>query len=233
MTTVVVLQPGYLPWLGFFEQLWMADVFVYYDDVQYDKGGWRNRNRIKTAQGFQWLTVPVLTKGKLGQLILETRIDNNSPWWKKHIQSLRQSYAKAPFYGDYGPGLEEVLARKHEMLVDLNLEAAAYLAQCFGIKTETVLSSKLALPEVDTSERLLQICKHFEATHYFTAALAKDYLKVDLFHKAGISVEFQDYPHPTYRQLHGEFIPYLSAVDLLFNYGPESLGILTTRKRHS
>src|SRR5262245_11262834 len=119
---IVILQPGYLPWLGFFDQLVRADLFVYYDDVQYDKGGWRNRNRIKTPTGPIWLTVPIVSSGKFGQAVNEVEIDVKTAWWKKHIGSLKQNYAKAPFYKDYATGLEEIFARKHEKLVDLDLD---------------------------------------------------------------------------------------------------------------
>ena len=112
VTTVVVLQPGYLPWLGFFDQMRRADVFVYYDDVQYDKHGWRNRNRIKTQDGPQWLTVPVRHGGQGFPRIIDVEIDGRTPWARKHVASVRQAYARAPFLQRYLPELEELLQRQ-------------------------------------------------------------------------------------------------------------------------
>lgn len=109
MRVAGILQPGYLPWLGFFDQLFRSDVFVIYDDVQYDKNGWRNRNRIKTPQGPLWLTVPVLTKGKSGQLVCETMINNNENWRVKHLNAIQSNYAKAPFLSSVFPLLKKLL----------------------------------------------------------------------------------------------------------------------------
>jgi hypothetical protein len=183
-TRVVVLQPGYLPWLGFFDQLRRADVFVYYDDVQYDKHGWRNRNRIKTQNGAQWLTVPVRHGGGDGfPRIMDVGIDNRTPWARKHLASMRQAYARAPFLDRYSSAL--------------------------GIGGER-------------SARLVGICARFGASTYVSGDSAAAYLDVDLFRQQGIEVEWQRYTHPTYAQLHGDFIPYLSAIDLLFNCGDQA-----------
>lgn len=228
---IVVLQPGYLPWIGFFDQLAKADLFVFYDDVQYDKGGWRNRNRIKGPNGPMWLTVPVVTSGKMGQFVNEVDVDNKTPWWKKHIGSLRQYYREAPFYKEYAPGLEEILAKGHEKLVDLDLESTAYLAKCFGIGTKTTLSSSLGIQDDDPTQRLLKICAHFKADRYLTGDSAENYLQEERFASAGIAVEYQRYQHPVYPQGPGEFVPFLSAVDLLFHCGPQSLDILSGKQK--
>jgi len=227
---LVILQPGYLPWLGFFDQLAKADLFVYYDDVQYDKGGWRNRNRIKSPTGPQWLTVPVITKGHFGQRLNEVEVDLRSPWWKKHAGALRQNYQKTPFYKEYSDHLESILEKGHKLLVDLDLDLCAELARILGIGTNTVLSSQLGILDDDPTERLLRICKHFSADRYLTGDSAEEYLDEERFAREGITVEYQKYRHPEYRQLQGAFIPYLSVVDLLFNHGQESLGILTGKK---
>jgi hypothetical protein len=123
-----------LPWLGFFDQMRRADVFVYYDDVQYDKHGWRNRNRIKTQSGPMWLTVPVLHAGRGLPRILDVEIDNRRPWARKHVESIRQAYARAPFLTRYLPALEALLQRKWERLVDLDVAAAGHLADWFGLQ---------------------------------------------------------------------------------------------------
>jgi len=221
MSTAVVLQPGYLPWLGFFDQLHRSDIFVYYDDVQYDKHGWRNRNRIKTQTGPLWLTVPVRHRGEGLPRIVDVEIDARIPWARKHVASIRQAYARAPFVARYLPALEEVLERKWERLVDLDIACAALIAQWFGLRRRVERSSTLGI-EGSRSERLVNICQYFGATTYLSGDAAKGYLDVELFTQHGIQVEWQRYVHPAYPQLHGEFVPYLSALDLLLNCGDEA-----------
>lgn len=225
MTVVAVLQPGYLPWLGFFDQMLRSDTFVYYDDVQFDKHGWRNRNRIKSPNGPVWLTVPVLNSGRHGQRIDEVEIDNRSPWARKHVTAIAQNYARTPYVGRYLPQLEEVLSQRWERLVELDIAVVKLMCEWFGITRTIERSSKLEI-EGGKSERLLEICRHFGADCYLSGDSAKDYLNVDLFARNGIRVEWQSYQHPAYQQLHGDFIPYLSALDLMLNLGPDSFNIL-------
>lgn len=223
--TAVILQPSYLPWLGCFAQLHQCDVFVFYDNVQFDKNGWRNRNRIKTSQGEQWLTVPALTSGRSQSLIREVEINNKLKWRKKHLASLRQNYAKAPFFADYFPLLEEVYEREWTQLMDLNIHLFQSLSRAMGLEREFVLASDLDA-QGDQTGRLVEICQKVGATRFYEGAAGKDYMDASQFERAGITLEYQDYHHPTYPQLHGPFIPYLSIVDLLFNCGPKSLEIL-------
>jgi hypothetical protein len=219
MSTVVILQPGYLPWLGFFDQLHRADTFVYYDDVQYDKHGWRNRNRIKTQSGSLWLTVPVRHGGGGGfPRILDVEIDTRTPWARKHITSIRQAYARAPFLGKYLPPLEELLQRKWERLVDLDMACAALMAEWFGLRRRVERSSALNISG-DRSERLVNICRSLGASKYVSGEAAQSYLDVPLFERHGVCVEWQQYVHPVYPQLHTGFISHLSALDLLLNCG--------------
>lgn len=223
--TVVVLQPGYLPWLGFFDQLRRSDVFVYYDDVQYDKHGWRNRNRIKTQAGPLWLTVPVRHSGLGFPRIMDVEIDSRSPWARKHVASIRQAYAGAPFLRSYLPELEELLQRRWERIVDLDIAAVDVMARWFGLGRRTERSSALGIGG-ERSERLLAICRHFNASTYISGDSAQDYLDTDLFARHGIDVEWQRFTHPTYPQQHGEFMPFMSALDLILNCGDESLAVL-------
>ena len=224
-TTVAVLQPGYLPWLGFFDQLRRADVFVYYDDVQYDKHGWRNRNRIKTQNGPLWLTVPV--KASTGGAsaapprILDVEIDSRTPWARKHVESVRQAYSRAPHLARYLPALEELLQGKWERLVDLDLACASLMASWLGLARRIERSSMLGITG-ERSERLVAICRHFNAARYLSGDAAQSYLDLSLFAQHGIQVEWQQYAHPSYPQLHGEFVPYLSALDLILNCGDEA-----------
>jgi hypothetical protein len=219
--TLVVLQPGYLPWLGFFDQMRRADVFVYYDDVQYDKNGWRNRNRVKSPAGEpHWLTVPVRV-GSLGQRVNETEIDNRQPWARKHVGTLRQFYAKAPHLARHLPELEELLAgRRWGLLVELDIAVVALMCRWLGIERETARSSELKV-EGERSERLLKLCEHFGARRYLSGNAAQSYLDEAAFEARGVRVVWQNYQHPVYPQQHGAFVPYLSALDLVLNCGGE------------
>ena len=228
--TVVVLQPGYLPWLGFFDQMRRADVFVYYDDVQYDTHGWRNRNRIKTQHGPLWLTVPVRHSGLSKPRILDVDIDARTNWARKHVASIRQAYAGAQFAKQYVPALEEVLTRRWERLVDVDLAVAGLMAGWLGVQPRVERVSTLRI-DGGQSERLINICRHFGATRYLSGSAAREYLDVPLFERNGIEVEWQDFVHPVYPQLHGEFVPYLSAVDLILNCGGASRAVLEGASR--
>ncbi len=222
-----ILQPGYLPWLGFFEQVYKSDIFVIYDDVQYDKHGWRNRNRIKTHQGPLWLTVPVNINFEKHPLNLDVRIDNKTNWKKKHLMSLKHNYAKAPYFTQYTPLLEEVYEKDWEYLIDLDLFLVERLIKGLGMTEKTVIRSSSLNVTGGRIERLVKICKHFQADTFYEGASGKNYVEESAFAAHGIQVVYQEYRHPAYRQLHGEFVPYLSVIDLLFNHGPESLTILT------
>jgi WbqC-like protein len=227
---LAVLQPGYLPWLGFFDQMNRADVFVLYDDVQYTRSDWRNRNRVKGPAGPVWLTVPV--QRQFGQTIRDALVDNRGDWARKHRETLRVHYGKSRFFAAHFPFLEDAFARPWERLVDLDLHLIEGLKRALGIDTPTPRSSELGIGG-DRLERLLALCRHFGATAYLTGAAAEDYLEPQAFEAAGITLEYQQYEHPVYPQLYGEFVPYLSVVDLLFNCGPESRAILAGEGREA
>jgi hypothetical protein len=222
---VVVLQPSYLPWLGYFDQIDRADVFVFYDDVQYDKNGWRNRNRIKTPQGWAWITVPVLTRERFGAAINEVEIDNRAPWARKHLKTLSQNYSRSPYYGEYIGLFEDIYFREWEKIADLNMALIKAITGALGTDVRFACSSELNL-QGDRLGRLVEICLEFGADRYLTGDSARDYMDRKVFSARGIQVEYQNYRHPVYPQLYGEFISHLSIVDLLFNCGPESLSII-------
>jgi hypothetical protein len=222
-----ILQPGYLPWLGFFEQMYRSDVFVIYDDVQYDKEGWRNRNRIKTANGIQWLTVPVLLKGSDSQMIFDVKIDNKTNWRKKHLTAIRQNYSKAPCFKDYIGIFEDAYARDWDLLVALDMYFIQTLAECLGMGHKNIVRSSSLDIRGGRIERLIKICEFFGADVFYEGASGKNYIDEIEFLAKGVNVEFQNYRHPVYRQLYGNFIPCLSVIDLLFNHGTESLKIIT------
>ncbi len=225
LTTLVVLQPSYLPWLGYFDQLQKADVFVWYDDVQFDKNGWRNRNRLKSPSGVRWLTVPVLQSGHAEQPIHDVMIDNRQPWRHKHVSSIEQWYARAPFVSAMLPRLREIIEQPWERLVDLDIAIVDWMARELGIDTPRHRSSELGISG-DRNSRLINLCQRFGATHYLSGDSARDYLDVEEFEKNNIEVVWHGYRHPQYPQLHGEFTPQLSALDLLLNVGPDLLTVL-------
>lgn len=226
MTTLVVLQPGYLPWLGYFDLLKKADVFVHYDDVQFDKHGWRNRNRVKGPKGSVWLTVPVRHSGRSGQSILDVEIDDRQQWRRRHLSTISQFYARAPFVGAMLQRLTDILERPWPRLVDLDLALIDWLAAELGIAVPRYRASELGI-EGDRNARLVNLCRHFGATRYLSGNAARDYLDVPLFAAAGVEVSWHDYAHPTYPQLHGTFVPYLSVLDLILNMGGEARAILS------
>jgi hypothetical protein len=224
-----ILQPGYLPWLGFFEQVYKSDVFVIYDDVQYDKHSWRNRNRIKTPQGALWLTVPVITRFEDRTLTKDILIDNKTNWRKKHLLSIRHNYSRAPFFLQYIPLFEETYSREWETLIDLDLFLIERLINALGMTDKRLVRSSTLKVTGARVDRLIAICKRFQADTFYEGASGKNYIDENIFSDQGIRVVYQEYSHPVYRQIHGDFVPYLSLIDLLFNHGPESLAILTNR----
>lgn len=220
---LVVLQPGYLPWLGFFDQMHWADIFVVYDDVQYTKNDWRNRNRIKGTNGPQWLTVPV--HFHLGNLIKDVALHQDKRWVESHVKSLQFAYAKGKYFDDYFPQIKKLIKAPHERLIDLDMTLIMYLKGTLGIDTQVLYSSRMEA-KGSKSQRLINICHECSATQYLTGDAARDYLDVKLFEDNGIEVRYHHYKHPEYPQLFGDFVPHLSVVDLLFNCGPESLDYL-------
>jgi hypothetical protein len=226
--TCVVLQPGYLPWLGFFDQLERADEFVFLDDVQFDKHGWRNRNRIKGPDGPQWLTVPVRMGGRSWPRICDVTIDSTQRRWvAKHLQSLRSNYGPCPFFDWLYPELEAVLRQPWERIADLDIALVSRLCNLLGLRRSIHRSSPMDIAG-DRCERLVEICRRLGCDHYYSGVAARDYLDVALFERAHIGVEFQEYVHPEYAQRYGAFVSHLSVVDLMFNCGPGSLGIICT-----
>jgi hypothetical protein len=221
---VAVHQPQYLPWIGYFHKIDQADVFVLLDTVQFKKNEWQNRNRIKTAQGWQWLTVPVLYR--YPQLIQEVSINNKVQWQHKHRQAIISNYTKAPHYELLEPFFEEIFSLSWEIISQLNIEAVRRLTGILGLDTPLYIASEIgAFPE-DPDERLIAITRHFGAETYLAGGGGRGYMDLNKYDKAGVQVVFQDFRHPVYDQLFGEFEPFMSVIDLIFNHGSESLKIL-------
>lgn len=219
-------QLHYLPWLRYFHKIAHCDTFVVLDNIQFNKNGWQNRNKIKTPNGPLTLTVPVFQKFQ--QVLSEVQIDNKSPWRKKHGGALQSNYRNAPYFKEHESFFREVYEKSWGGLNDLNEEIFFYLLKALGIRTRVIRSSELAL-KGEATERLVGICKELGAETYLTGShAAQVYLDPALFEQAGIKLLFQEFDCPQYPQLYPErgFTPELSIVDLLFNCGPKSLEIL-------
>ena len=225
---VAIYQPQFMPWLGYFDKMDRADAFVLLDNVQYKKNEWQNRNRIRTAQGKQWLTVPV--RFKFPALINEVSINNDENWRNKHWQALRTNYAKAPHWANFGDFIESFYARQWDMLAELNRASVLWLKEQMGIDTQLHLASQMELSQ-DSTQRLVDICKITGGTAYLAGADGAKYMLMERFAEAGIEVIFQEYEHPTYPQMFDAFETHLSALDLLLNCGPESLAIVRRGRR--
>jgi len=220
---VAIHQPQYLPWLGYFDKIEKTDIFVILDNVQYKKNEWQNRNRIKTANGWQWLTVPV--QYKFPERIDQVKINNRIDWKRKHLNAIVINYGRSLYFNKYRSFFEGVYSQEWEYLVDINVCLINFLIKALGINTETLMASKLRLRE-DPTDRLIDICKEVGANTYLAGKDGRNYMDIEKFEKENIKVIFQDFQHPIYNQLFGEFESYMSVIDILFNYGEDSLRIL-------
>lgn len=226
---VAIHQPHYLPWLGYVAKWDAADRFIFLDTVQYEKNGWQNRNRIKTQDGPRWLTVPV-SRAPLGTPIRDVRVDQAQAWPARHLRAVEQAYARAPHLARYGDPLGAFYGRAWERLAPLAAASAEWLARALGVRAPVTLASELAAPAVaagsDPTARLVALCRAVGAETYLAGRDGAAYMDLAQFRAAGIAVEAQRYEHPIYPQLHGEFVPFLSALDLLLMHGDEALAIL-------
>ena len=226
---VSVHQPQYLPWLGYFHKIDRSDIFVFLDNVQYKEREYQNRNKIRTKDGWMWLTVPVISKGLGRQKIGNVRIDNAFNWRKHHRDSLLNHYSRAPFFKDYWDFFEGTYSSVWEKLPDLNVHIIKYILAKLKIHTAIYYESELCVCSRRT-DRIVDICRRLEVTTYLSGSGGKEYLKEEKFIEAGIKLEYQDFLHPVYRQRYasetGPFLPFMSAVDLLFNEGDRALHIL-------
>ena len=221
---VAVHQAQYFPWLGYFDKIDMADIFVLLDNVQFKKNEWQNRNKIKTAQGWQWLTVPVMYK--YPQLINEVVINNKVNWQHKQRQALLSNYKKALHYDRLEEFFEDIFSSSWKFISQLNIEIVKRLVKILGIDTPLYVASELGEFPQDPDERLIAITKHLGADTYLAGAGGREYMDLDKYNKSGVKVIFQDFKHPVYGQLFGGFEPFMSVIDLIFNHGDKSLMIL-------
>lgn len=228
----VVLQPTYLPWIGYFGMIDIADVFVFYDDVQFEKQGWQQRNRIKTPQGETWLSVHIYHD--FGQKINEVKINDASNWRKKHWQSIYQSYAKAPHFLEYQDEIEKIYQMEWVYIGELNIFIIKKLSELLGVRIpKFVKSSELEGITGQKTDRLFPILEQIGADEYVTGPGTRDYLETDKFRERGIKLYWYEFQHPVYPQIRGEFTPYLSVIDLLFNTGGEAIKYIREGTRNA
>jgi hypothetical protein len=220
----VILQPSYIPWRGYFHQIFKADIFIFYDDVQYDKNGWRNRNRIKTPNGPIWLTIPVRHRGNVSEQtpICEIRIDWSKDWSRKHWATLQQSYAKAPFYKEYAPLLETFYHWQYEFLADFTINFTVELSRALGIGNRRFFRSSDLHGHGLKTDRLISLLQEVGATHYISGPSARNYLEEQKLSEAGISLEYMTYQYPDYPQLYPPYDPHVSILDLLMVAGGQA-----------
>jgi hypothetical protein len=224
---IAIHQPNYLPYLGFFDKMNKADIFVIYDDAQFNKEDFHHRNKIRIYQGWKWLTIPV---DKRVAPINEIKIRNDVGNWKginwtnAHFNEIKNNYKNTPYYKNYDGEIKKIYENMFAKLIDLNVSLIMLVKRAFNINTKIIFSSNLINKgEVDptsrSSERLIEIVKALSGDVYLSGPAGRDYLDVSQFGKNGIKVEFQDFKHPVYKQHYDEFISNMAAIDALFNIG--------------
>jgi len=216
--TVVIHQPDFMPYLGFFHRLLKANEYVILDDVQFLRRGWHHRDKLKTQHGESWFTLGLIKSSqdtKINEILL-----NRDNWKEKHLSLFKQNYQKAKYFKEVFPFIEKLYQSEFEKMMDFNLASINMLMQLFDIQIVVKYSSKYLIKS-KANELLVDILKRTNATHYLSGVGAKDYFNADPFEQANVKVIWQEFKHPTYPQLYGEFIPYLSSIDLLFNCGIE------------
>lgn len=221
MKIAVIHQPQYLPYLGFFHKLLQGDIFVVLDSVQYQKLSFQNRNKVKTRQGCQWLTVPAFHHSK--SLIYEVQIDSKAPWQRKHWNMLMSNYSRAPYFDMYGPELQQLLAREWSNLCELNITLIRWVMDALDINKPILYSSALEVGGSKTDLNI-NICKAVGADVYLSGPGGRNYMDLTAFEAAGINTIWQEFSSPSYAQVFPEvgFLPDLSIVDALFCCGPET-----------
>jgi hypothetical protein len=228
MKRVAIVQSNYIPWKGYFDLINLVDEFILYDDMQYTKRDWRNRNRIKTPKGPIWLTIPVKVKGEYLQKIKDTVI-SDLKWYQKHWESISRNYARAGHFKDYKDHFEELyLSTEERYLTQINRRFLEAVCAILGIKTTLSWSMDYRLIEGKT-ERLVDLCQQAGATEYLSGPSARGYIDEALFQEEGIALKYMDYSdYPEYRQLHPPFEHAVTVLDLIFNEGSNAPTFMKT-----
>jgi hypothetical protein len=215
---VGIHQPNYLPYLGFFDKMNKSDIFIIYDDAQFNKGDFQHRNRIKIHSGSKWLTIPVEKKhDPINQIrILNESMIKNEKWSFYHSKQIFENYKDADFFSEYYEGLSTIICKGHNYLANLNVEIISYLNKSFDISTKMKCSSDYPSKSFST-QRLIELVEAVDGDTYLSGPSGKNYLDMNMFEDSGIEVIFQDFQHPEYKQQYEGFVPNMSAIDALFN----------------
>ncbi len=218
-------QPCYLPWIGFFAKAASADAFIFMDWVQLNHQSWQTRNRVMSPNGPVWLIVPVSAGGRFGQSIRDTEIAPDPTWQRKHWATIRQCYGKTPYFEEHAPFFEHLYKHEWKKLSELNIAATEYLFDVFRIMPEMYYGTEFDFTKHKT-ELLVEMCSAIGANTYLSSDGERVYIEPEVLTEAEIEHRYMNYAHPEYKQGRGEFEPYMSALDLLFNCGPDSRDIL-------
>ena len=223
-------QPAYMPWLGYFNKISQSDIFIYLDSVQLEKNSYSfsYRNKIKTPQGGSWITIPLKMKGRQSSIIKDILLDNSQQWKKKHLKNIFFNYKKSPFFDSLYPKIELLYKEDFELFSDLTYFHLLFWLNELNINTTIIKSSDLDI-DSKKSDLILDLCQNFNADQYISGILGKNYLNEIEFKEKNIEIKYQDYLHPSYQQLHGDFLPYMGIIDLLFNQGDKSYNILMSK----
>jgi len=227
MKILTAHQPAYLPWCGLLHKISIADVYVYMDNVKFSKSDkFINRNYIKNPQGKQLLTLPLKTGGSDNILVKDLELADPRKHLLSHFNNIRQNYIKSPFFKIYEDQILDIYERPYLFLKDISYDLLVFIAYSLGVETQFIKASELEISS-SKNQYLIDLCEKLNCNMYIFGAQGIDYADVELWSEKKISIEFQNYLHPEYKQMFGNFEPYLTVLDLLFNYGPESLFILT------
>lgn len=224
---VGVIQSSFIPWRGYFDFIASVDIFVFHDDIQYTKGDWRNRNKIKTPKGTEWLTVPVSYKN-VAQLICQTAVDYSAAWGKSHLGRWQAYYGATPYFDDAMALLFDLEGSREASISQLNIKLIRRIAGYLDISTPMILSADLAATGSKTG-RLIDLLRKLNATTYLSGPSADAYLDKDAFRRHGIALEYKSYGYEPYPQLWGEFDGAVTVLDLIANCGPQSKGLIRSR----
>ena len=224
---VAINQSNYISWKGYFDMIRYVDLYILYDDVQYTKRDWRNRNKIKTASGLKWLTIPVNVKGKYFQKIKDTTVSDKN-WNIKHLNTIKESYRRSKYFADVFPLVEDLyISANFENLSEINFHFISGICKYLDIETKIVFSSNFDLSKDEKTDRLIDICVQAGATEYISGPLAKDYIETEKFESNSIKLTWMNYDnYPEYTQLHGDFVHKVSILDMLFSCGKESINFI-------
>ena len=223
---VTIHQPEFASWLGFFQKASLVDTFILLDDVQFRKNYFQNRNRVRTSNGWTWITVPVERFGHSTR-INEVRIalTSNPRWTQKIETTVHHAYGRAPHFESVFSEFTHYLRKTNHSLVDLNIALIRWMLKGFGVQCKVLLSSSFE-SNATGSQRILELCLAVGADTYVSGVSGRDYLDLDAFKRSEITVEFQEFYHPVYKQLHPGFVPLISALEGLFLFGPSSNQLL-------